>query len=913
MMQFDPSSGWIWKRWKGTVFSETWDSCVKKMIYAMAVCLICSHYPRLKDYLAGFNVLWAQLLSITTFTLTFFVNQSYALWRKCYELSRRLQGRLHDIDMTLAAHAARRPGAGPNDPSTYTAGSRQILELVSRWVRLFNLLTYGSFTRSHRPVLTPRGMRRLVERGLMTSNERDALVAAEIPATQRHNAILLWIARAFIEGREAGHFKGGSGFENQFLEKIHVTRGQYGAIGDELQGRMPLAYAHIVQVLVDAVLFMYPIMAYNSGMSSFVTVLGTGLLTISYQGLFDLAKQFLDPYDNESYGKGEDPLVVDTLIAETNAGSIRWMYGLEEMPVPYQRLKDGELSEFLLPVRGFSVEELDQMEEERLQKESDLQEKREREEKERQKAEEEEKVLRQAAEAMIDLRMNTTANAMSSLSNSTFILAKNTDIGNSGSSSSDLFSGAFGSATLESGQAVTDILNTVYPGAGGFPDSLIPDETAMANPTLEETVVVNEEVLDDICRIQFGGDDADDCDYDEMVDYIDGQDDMQIDEQGYVHTFDAFDPYCDLPWHDEVGADGSEIRLSQMLANDVWEEELEAAKEKEILRIRTYEDYIKKVDEIIEAERSELMETRGILMAPPGAEFESTSLKPDEGFVPQYDQTKLDGISQLWGLPPDDLSEIPGYEEPPLPPDDSFGGISQLWGKTAELSRISYDETMAVDTDDSFSSMSQLWGEAIPDSNPEGGSSSSSVSKSLTTSDSDEPWRDDMMAGDGKEPRLSQLLADEVWEEELEPVVMMEPVTFEDYTKQVAEILEAEQEERLETEAIMNAAPGADMLDLPDEDGDTLLVATNITETEGDFADVEMNAMDIDALEMDSLEMDAPFDDSRNVTTEEGVASDQKMDSFVGEDVALDSGVNGGMGNITVDEDGMPVDNKYEP
>jgi hypothetical protein len=911
MMQFDPSSGWIWKRWKGTVFSETWDSCVKKMIYAVAVCFICSKYPALKDYLSGFNVLWAQLLSITTFTLTFFVNQSYALWRKCYELSRRLQGRLHDIDMTLAAHAARRPGAGPNDPSTYTAGSRQILELVSRWVRLFNLLTYGSFTRSHRPVLTPRGMRRLVERGLMTSSERDALVAAEIPATQRHNAILLWITRAFIEGREAGHFQGGAGFENMFLEKIHVTRGQYGAIGDELQGRMPLAYAHIVQVLVDAVLWMYPIMAYNSGMSSFVTVLGTGLLTISYQGLFDLAKQFLDPYDNESYGKGEDPLVVDTLIAETNAGSIRWMYGLEEMPVPYQRLKDGELSDYLLPVRGYSVEELDLMEEERLQKERDLQEKRDREEEERQKVEEEETLLRQAAEAMIESRMNTTADAMTSLSNATYTVAKNADFGSS--SSSDLFSSAFGSATLGSGQAVNDILNNVYPGVGGFPDALIPDETAMANPSLEEVeeTVVDEKVLDDICRIQFGGDDADDCDYDEMVEYIDGQDDVQLDEQGYVHTFDAFDPYSDLPWHDEVGTDGSEIRLSQMLANDVWEEEVEAAKDKETLRIRTYEDYIKRVDEIKEAERSELMETQGILMAAPGAEFESTSVKPDEEEVLQYDQTKLDGISQLWGLPPDDLSEIPGYEEPPLPDEDSFGGISQLWGESAEPSRTSYDETVAVDTDDSFSSLSQLWGEAIPDSNPEAGSSSSSVSQSFIAGDSDEAlsWRDDTMAGDGKEPRMSQLLADEVWEEELEPVVM-EPVTFQDYTKQVAEILEAEQEERLETEAIMNAPPGADMLELPDEEEETWLVAANSTEMVDGIAEMEANAVEMDALEMDTLEMDAPVvDDGLDVTTEEGVASNQDMDSPVGEDAVLDSDVNGDKGVITVDEDGMPVDN----
>ena len=41
----------------------------------------------------------------------------------------------------------------------------------------------------------------------------------------------------FSKGRQAGHFTGGSGFEQQFLEKIHVIRSQYGAIGDELQVR----------------------------------------------------------------------------------------------------------------------------------------------------------------------------------------------------------------------------------------------------------------------------------------------------------------------------------------------------------------------------------------------------------------------------------------------------------------------------------------------------------------------------------------------------------------------------------------------------------------------------------------------------------------------------------------------------
>eukprot|EP00957_Ditylum_brightwellii_P198058 15089713-Ditylum_brightwellii.AAC.1 len=62
----------------------------------------------------------------------------------------------------------------------------------------------------------------------------------------------------------AGHVVGGDGFEQQFMEKIHVIRAQYGAIGDELQGRMPLAYAHIVQVLVDVILWMYPFQALSS-------------------------------------------------------------------------------------------------------------------------------------------------------------------------------------------------------------------------------------------------------------------------------------------------------------------------------------------------------------------------------------------------------------------------------------------------------------------------------------------------------------------------------------------------------------------------------------------------------------------------------------------------------------------------
>ena len=191
--------------------------------------------------------------------------------------------------------------------------------------------------------------------------------------------------------------------EQQFMEKCHVIRAQYGAIGDELQGRMPLAYAHIVQVLLDVVLWMYPFMALSTGMAWHISILGTGLLTMFYQGLFDLAKQFLDPYDNENYGKGDDPLVIDTLIAETNAGSVRWMNSFNQQPWSQQLLNDGELYDSILPQRGYSVEELLEMERQ------EEQERRERELAREEKKRKEEETARQRAEELLKGHVANTA------------------------------------------------------------------------------------------------------------------------------------------------------------------------------------------------------------------------------------------------------------------------------------------------------------------------------------------------------------------------------------------------------------------------------------------------------------------------------------------------------------------------
>jgi hypothetical protein len=760
----------------------------------------------------------------------------------------------------------------------------------------------------------------------MTAREREVLVDAEVPATQRHCAVMLWVARVFVEGWQAGHFIGGAGFENQILEKIHVCRAQFGAIGDELAGRMPLAYAHIVQVLVDVVLWMYPFMAISSQMSDSLVVLGTGLLTISYQGLFDLAKQFLDPYDNESYGKGEDPLVVDTLIAETNAGSVRWMNSLEEFPISNQRIKDGELSDYLLPVRGYSVEELDEIEEDRLKRERELQERREREEAERRVAEKKAARLRAFAEAMIPALMPPpSANILTYAS---------LDVVN-GAASSVLVAPPGSSFSLSSTTAISNIVGNLISVAGGVPPSLIPRGTTASDEDdlivieqrkrkaraakaeadkREETVDeqrVNGDVVDsdEVDSDEVDNDEVDDDEGDEDEvddDEVDNDEKGEADgesedfhddgvfevledwgpEENYVHTFDSVEPYKDLPWLDEVGPDGQEIRLSQLMADEEWEEEVEAAMEKE-QPIRTFEEYSKRIEEIRDATYSELAETQEIMSAVPNADYDgSTNLKESKEII--YDQTMLDGISQLWGSLPGEISDLPSYSEPKVSGESDFSSISQLFGEATPPT----PREQAVDSEDgyyeessSYSSIGALWGGFDEDSEDTDRGGTRLIRENAKNyrdmqnlrDDSDAP-RATLPVSDSSDVRLSQILADEVWEEE--PEELEETVSVQEYAQQIADILEAEKEEQLETEAILNAPAFAEYVGTLENDETDSMKATNSTLGEDDLAVFEMDVVDEDQLSDVST---WPTDDTATSTEptalEEDITTEDSVDS----------------------------------
>lgn len=249
------------------------------------------------------------------------------------------------------------------------------------------------------------------------------------------------------------------------------------------------------------------------------------------------------------------------------------------------------------------------------------------------------------------------------------------------------------------------------------------------------------------------------------------------------------------------------------------------------------------------------------------------------------------GISQLFGLPPGELSEIPGYEEPPVS-DVEFGSIEQLWGDAglSSFSSSEPDEEPSPPIDDGFDGISQLWGGKLEDEAEELLSTSATRRVVPPQEDGEEGFR----RKDPGSSRLSEMLAEEVYDTEKSPSDSS-ALTFKDYEAQVQEILEAEREELLETEAIMNAPPGAD----------NTAELEKVAELEKDDNTSLKTADD----ELAVLEMDADIHNTVDIADESEDMVDDPGDQVAVEDVADDvdffGDPNGEAKNHT-DEDNKP-------
>ena len=354
---YRPSTKWLFRQWRGTVLPPILGLMIASLListsFALSIRLgalgTCTwplfSAPDLTSpvvqRLLPLNQLWIHMLTLTTFIITFFLGQAYAYWRKSYQLCRSLQGRLYDLNLMLATHSFR-DGTG-----AFTSEARALLGDTARYTRLLHILFWTGIDESLAPIRSERGLQRLVERGVLTEREQFALTnsgAAWAPRATYHQVVISWIMARTIDARVRETIEFGAGTESVFVSNILGLRSRCNSISDEMAARMPMAYVHLVHLLVDSLLLLTPFALYPK--VGWVIVPLSGLLTLFFRGLLELSKSFLDPFGNEEYGIDEDGREVDgseainegvrirtdTLINEVNAASTRWWRGAEVLP-----------------------------------------------------------------------------------------------------------------------------------------------------------------------------------------------------------------------------------------------------------------------------------------------------------------------------------------------------------------------------------------------------------------------------------------------------------------------------------------------------------------------------------------------------------------------------------------------------
>eukprot|EP00977_Amphora_coffeiformis_P002368 scaffold443_cov177-Amphora_coffeaeformis.AAC.15 len=180
-------------------------------------------------------------------------------------------------------------------------------------------------------LLSPYGLKAIVNAGLLTNEEKEALTGTGLPPSQYAYVLLVWAGIYCMDGFASGALRGGPGFEENLLRNLATLRASMFDIDDFRAGRMPLAYVQLVQVLVDSLVWISPFALYPElGILSTVLV---GLLALFFRGLLALSKSFLDPFGVE--GHKEQNIRVDVLVSELNFGAAkRWNYAAGFVPRP---------------------------------------------------------------------------------------------------------------------------------------------------------------------------------------------------------------------------------------------------------------------------------------------------------------------------------------------------------------------------------------------------------------------------------------------------------------------------------------------------------------------------------------------------------------------------------------------------
>eukprot|EP00797_Seminavis_robusta_P029777 Sro605_g174290.1 dependent protein kinase regulatory subunit (688) ;mRNA; r:21187-23250 len=330
MRQYQPNRLWLWTQWHGTILEQNLLPTLIAMGVAVTVVTLVRYFGEptwaighrpdedhpVIQQLAMVNGVWMYTMTLTTFILTFYVNQAFLFWQSTNTLVRQIQGRLSDYMLALATHADR------NDDGSFTAESEAIIDDIAASSRLFHALFWASCARRFYCLATPVGMASMAQRGMMTPKQLKILQCLDTPYGTKHVACLEWMMISASQGIEDSHFRNSYALSRQLLDLTCQLRSVSVQVTDSLKsGRPPLSYTHLVQILIDSFIWTSPAALYAElGIYSIPCV---GVITLFYGGLLNMAKIFLDPLGNQHFTKSSVNMGMDlgVLTRESNGST----------------------------------------------------------------------------------------------------------------------------------------------------------------------------------------------------------------------------------------------------------------------------------------------------------------------------------------------------------------------------------------------------------------------------------------------------------------------------------------------------------------------------------------------------------------------------------------------------------------
>ncbi len=265
---YHPARHWLWNQWRITVFYRTFPTALRNMTATFFFCVFLRQlthgdwkvwvFPNPQNLriarLVRIQIIWNNLRMLTTIILTYFVGQAYSFWKTVHDIGRAIQIRINDISFLLATHANRKKNG------TYTRDAQLFLEEVASLLRIYHLLFWATQATRFRILLTNKGLARMVTRGIMSIHEKETMeMQLGVSKTERQNVFLAWMLYKCHQARQKGTLEGGAGLEHSILGKTCALKSLSMQISHKISCRMPLAYTHFVQILVDSFLFSAPL------------------------------------------------------------------------------------------------------------------------------------------------------------------------------------------------------------------------------------------------------------------------------------------------------------------------------------------------------------------------------------------------------------------------------------------------------------------------------------------------------------------------------------------------------------------------------------------------------------------------------------------------------------------------------